>query len=258
MRPMPGGDAKAGDPVDSLSARRTIEDTALELAFEVGLRVEGLEAECLRVDRHRMGSVGAGGERLVDELAGLRGLLGDRPDGALEGARSCPPIEGRRGRLPAGRSEEAIQVAPEVQLVRHLLGAMSLSHFGDHSREAPVEAKPRIPSVVLPHTLPFVHQQLARLGEGVEPLDLIEAEPAADPPSRTPCVGLPVDVGFVDAVDGMVLRPAGPGRGSQVRVLFYVEVGHPLAPCPTVLVQLDLTATGPRHQMYNPRGSDSC
>ena len=65
---------------------RAVEDKVGEFALEVGLHVEELEPEHPRVDRDRMGTVEAGGDCLVDELVGLRRLLGDAPDCPLEDA----------------------------------------------------------------------------------------------------------------------------------------------------------------------------
>ena len=55
----------------------------LELALEVGLHLEQLEAEHLRVNRDRM-IASTGSLRLIDELVGLDRLLGHGPDGVLE------------------------------------------------------------------------------------------------------------------------------------------------------------------------------
>jgi hypothetical protein len=55
----------------------------LELALEIGLHLQELEPEHLRVDGDRMISP-TGSLRLVDEFVGLDGLLGGGADGALE------------------------------------------------------------------------------------------------------------------------------------------------------------------------------
>jgi hypothetical protein len=65
------------------TALRAVEGEVLEFAFEVGLHLQELEAKHLRVDRDRM-IASSGSLRLVDELIGLRRLLGDGVDGVLE------------------------------------------------------------------------------------------------------------------------------------------------------------------------------
>ena len=65
------------------TALRAVEDKVLELALEVGLHPQELEAEHLRVDRDRM-IPSTSSLRLVNKLVGLDGLLGDRADGVLE------------------------------------------------------------------------------------------------------------------------------------------------------------------------------
>ena len=58
-------------------------DKVLEFALEVGLHLEQLEPQHLRVDRDRI-IASAGSLRLVDKLVGLRRLLGDGVDGMFE------------------------------------------------------------------------------------------------------------------------------------------------------------------------------
>src|SRR6266498_223997 len=69
--------------MDVEAASRAVRDEVGELALEVRLHVQELEPEHLCADRDGMRAA-AGRCRLVDKLAGLRGLLGDRPDGSLE------------------------------------------------------------------------------------------------------------------------------------------------------------------------------
>jgi hypothetical protein len=65
------------------TALRTVEREHLKLALEVGLHVQELEAEHLRVDGDRM-IASTCSLRFVNELVGLDGLLGDDTDGVLE------------------------------------------------------------------------------------------------------------------------------------------------------------------------------
>jgi hypothetical protein len=75
--------------MDIQAALRAVEGEVLELAFEVGLHLQELEPEHLRVDRDRM-IASTRSLRLVDELVGLDGLLGDGPDGVLEDLAFSP------------------------------------------------------------------------------------------------------------------------------------------------------------------------
>lgn len=84
MRPMTRPGPEPGYPMNRSAAIRTVEDELAELALEVGLHVQELEPQHLRVDGQRMGPVEAGVKSLVDELVGLRRLLGQSPDGSLE------------------------------------------------------------------------------------------------------------------------------------------------------------------------------
>jgi hypothetical protein len=65
------------------TALRAVQRPRLELAFEIGLHLHELEPEHLRVDRDRM-IASTGSLRFVDEIVGLRRLLGDGVDGLLE------------------------------------------------------------------------------------------------------------------------------------------------------------------------------
>lgn len=60
-----------------------IEGEVLKLAFEVGLHLEELKPQHLRVNRDRM-IASTSSLRLVNELVGLDSLLGDGVDGPLE------------------------------------------------------------------------------------------------------------------------------------------------------------------------------
>jgi hypothetical protein len=66
------------------AALGAVEGEVLELALEIGLHVEELEPEHLRVGDERIGPTVPDLDRLVDELVGLRRLLGDGVDGVLE------------------------------------------------------------------------------------------------------------------------------------------------------------------------------
>ena len=76
------------------AALRAVEDKVLKLTFEIGLHLQELQAQHLRVDRNRM-IASTGSLRLVDELVGLDGLLGDGVDGVLEDV----PLSLRHGRM---------------------------------------------------------------------------------------------------------------------------------------------------------------
>ena len=75
----------------------------LELALEVGLHLQELEPEHLRVDRDRV-IASTSSLRLVNELVGFDGLLGDGVDGSLEDlARSAGHTSEGRGPLRRNR-----------------------------------------------------------------------------------------------------------------------------------------------------------
>lgn len=65
------------------AAGRAVEGELAERSLEVRFDVEELEPERLRVDRDGMRS-SAGGGRLADDFVGLRGLLSDDVDRALQ------------------------------------------------------------------------------------------------------------------------------------------------------------------------------
>lgn len=93
MRPVPCRSSEASNPVNRPPAISTVEDELAELSLEIGLHVEQLQAEHLRVDRERMRSAEAGGERLVDEAVSLRRLLGNCGDGVFEDVTFPPSHE---------------------------------------------------------------------------------------------------------------------------------------------------------------------
>ena len=51
MRPIPWPRTETGDPMDVKAARRAMEDEPSELAFEIGLHVQQLEPQHLRLER---------------------------------------------------------------------------------------------------------------------------------------------------------------------------------------------------------------
>ncbi len=61
-----------------------LSDEVLELPFEVGLHIQELQPKHLRVDHERIGASVAHADRLVDEIVGLVGLLGNDVDGVFE------------------------------------------------------------------------------------------------------------------------------------------------------------------------------
>jgi hypothetical protein len=65
------------------TALGAVQRPRLELALEIGLHIQELEPEHLRVDRDRM-IASTCRLRLIDELVGLDRLLGHGPDGVLE------------------------------------------------------------------------------------------------------------------------------------------------------------------------------
>ena len=90
VRPMSGLHPEARHPVDCLTACGAIEDERPELALEVGLHLQQLLAEPLRLDREGIRTVVACGERLVDQRVGLGGLLTQRPGSPLEDVALLP------------------------------------------------------------------------------------------------------------------------------------------------------------------------
>jgi hypothetical protein len=87
VRPVAGRHAEPRHPMHVEAALRAVEGEVLELALEVGLHLQELEPEHLRVDCDRM-IASTSSLRFVDELVGLGRLLGDGVDGVLEDWRS--------------------------------------------------------------------------------------------------------------------------------------------------------------------------
>jgi hypothetical protein len=98
VRPVAGGDAEPRDPMHVEAALRAVEDEVLELALEVGLHLQELKSEHLRVDRDRM-IASTSSLRLVNEFVGLDRLLGNGADGVLGISRSRRAMSGRLERL---------------------------------------------------------------------------------------------------------------------------------------------------------------
>jgi hypothetical protein len=84
--PMAGRHAEPGHPMHIQTAPGAVEGEILELALGVGLHLQELKPEHLRVDGDRM-VASTSSHRLVDELVRLRRLLGDGVDGVLEDLR---------------------------------------------------------------------------------------------------------------------------------------------------------------------------
>jgi hypothetical protein len=91
------------------AASGAVEGEILELALEVGLHLQELEPEHLGVDGDRV-IASTSSLRLVDELVGLRGLLGDGVDGVLEDVAFAAAIAWMLGRPDDGRQPAARQV----------------------------------------------------------------------------------------------------------------------------------------------------
>jgi hypothetical protein len=60
MCPVPGGDAEPGDPMHPPTALGAVEDEFPEASLEVGLHLQELEPQHLRVDGDGVGAVEAG------------------------------------------------------------------------------------------------------------------------------------------------------------------------------------------------------
>jgi hypothetical protein len=82
VRPMTRGDAETADPMHVETTLCAVQRPGLELALDVGFHLEQLKPKHLRVDRDRV-IASTSGLRLVNELIGLDGLLGNGVDGVL-------------------------------------------------------------------------------------------------------------------------------------------------------------------------------
>ena len=69
-------------------------EKSLEFVVEVGLHLQQLEAEHLRVDGDRM-IAPSGGDRFLDEIVGLDSLFGDGMGGELEDVTLSPVTDQR-------------------------------------------------------------------------------------------------------------------------------------------------------------------
>ena len=72
------------------AALRAVEDEVLKLVFEIGLHLEQFQPEHLGVDHERIRAAVPERDRLVDEVVGLRCLLGDCVDGPFEDLALLP------------------------------------------------------------------------------------------------------------------------------------------------------------------------
>jgi hypothetical protein len=116
MPPVPRLHTETGNPVNVEAALGAVENEVLKLALEIGLHLQELEPEHLRVDGDRMRAAPGGG-RLVDKLTRLGGLLSDGVDGVLDD-RSRLPVTGSpkpaHADLPAGQDRHAVVPVPQL------------------------------------------------------------------------------------------------------------------------------------------------
>jgi hypothetical protein len=87
--PVAWRDFKTGNPVHRLAAARAVEHQLPELSLEVGLHLQELEPQHLRVNRNRMGAVQAGVECFVEDRARGRRLLLRTRTARSRISRSC-------------------------------------------------------------------------------------------------------------------------------------------------------------------------
>jgi hypothetical protein len=80
------------------AASRAVENEVLQLTFEVGLHLQELESEHLRVDGDRV-IASTGSLRFIDKLVGLDGLLRDGAEGLLEDLAASACLPSMLGRL---------------------------------------------------------------------------------------------------------------------------------------------------------------
>jgi hypothetical protein len=103
------------------TALRAVEGEVLELALEIGLHLQELEAEHLRVDHKRIGAAVTDFDRFVDEVVGLGRLLRDGVDGSLEdlALSACHVVGGSA----FGRERNAFECADRlIFILARLLG----------------------------------------------------------------------------------------------------------------------------------------
>jgi len=87
-------------------------DEVLKLALEVGLHLQELEPQHLRVHCDRM-IAPTGSLRFVDEFVGFHGLLSDGPDGVLEDLAFSAS---HAGMLPASSVRILLHTCPEQRI----------------------------------------------------------------------------------------------------------------------------------------------
>ena len=95
------------------AALRAVEREVLELAFEVGLHLQELEPEHLRVDGDRM-ITSTSSLRLVNEFVCLDRLLGD-----AAAVPSVSPIPQPAASVPSDRRGRAMAAARQQRTSRH-------------------------------------------------------------------------------------------------------------------------------------------
>jgi hypothetical protein len=83
VRPMAWCDSESAHPMRVEAALRAVRHPRLELALEIGLHLQELEPEHLRVDRDGV-IASTSSLRIVDELVRLRRVLSNGVDGVLE------------------------------------------------------------------------------------------------------------------------------------------------------------------------------
>jgi hypothetical protein len=118
--PVPQWPGVTPSPLTQCTSRphfEQFEGEVLKLAFEIGLHLEQLQPEHLGVRDEWIGATVPDRDRLIDEVVGLRRLLGDGVDGVLEdlaltawhGQATWFPIVHRFGRSPIGGAPESIR-----------------------------------------------------------------------------------------------------------------------------------------------------
>lgn len=90
VRPMTGQNPDSRYPVDCLAAARAVEHELSQIALEVGLHLQELEAKHLRLVGDGVGAVQAGVDSLIDDRARGCRLLARGSNGTLEDVALLP------------------------------------------------------------------------------------------------------------------------------------------------------------------------